>query len=63
MIRKTDPRGRDYYWIGGEEPVWKTEAGTDVSAVTDGFVSVTPLALDLTDERAVVDMEGWKLRP
>jgi 5'-nucleotidase len=63
LIRKTDPRGRAYYWIGGEEPVWKPEDGTDVRAVTDGFISVTPLALDLTDAKAVLDMEHWNLRP
>jgi 5'-nucleotidase len=63
LIRKTDPRGRDYYWIGGQDPVWKTEEGTDVRAVNEGYISVTPLALDLTDYRAVVDMERWSLEP
>jgi 5'-nucleotidase len=63
LIEKTDPRGRAYYWIGGREPVWQKDEGTDFQAVSEGFVSVTPLALDLTDYRAVVEMERWNLEP
>jgi 5'-nucleotidase len=47
--------------IGGQAPVWKEEEGTDFAAVRSGFVSLTPLHLDLTDYRAVVDMERWKV--
>ena len=61
LIKKVDPRGRDYYWIGGEDPVWESREGTDFSAVHDGWISVTPLRLDLTDERAVDTMAGWEL--
>src|SRR5262245_28094043 len=61
LIEKTDPRGRAYYWIGGREPVWQSDEGTDFQAVSEGYISVTPLALDLTDHRAVVDMERWNL--
>jgi 5'-nucleotidase len=63
LIEKTDPRGRAYYWIGGQDPVWESHEGTDFHAVEHGHISVTPLALDLTDYRAVVDMEQWDLRP
>jgi 5'-nucleotidase len=63
LIEKTDPRGRAYYWIGGQDPVWESDEGTDFHAVEHGHISVTPLALDLTDHRAVVDMEQWELRP
>jgi 5'-nucleotidase len=63
LIAKTDPRGRAYYWIGGEEPVWESDEGTDVHAVREGYVSITPLALDLTDHRAVAEMEQWNLTP
>jgi 5'-nucleotidase len=61
LVRKVDPRGRDYYWIGGEDPVWEPRDGTDFSAVQDGYISVTPLALDLTDEGAVEDLRSWNL--
>jgi 5'-nucleotidase len=63
LVRKTDPRGRDYYWIGGEDPVWEPGEGTDFHAVHEGWISVTPMALDLTDHRAVKDMEQWNLVP
>lgn len=61
LIRKVDPRGKDYYWIGGEDPVWHPSPGTDFQAVHEGFISVTPLLLDLTDERLLADMATWQL--
>jgi len=63
IVRKTDPRGRDYYWIGGEDPVWEPGEGTDFHAVQEGWISVTPMALDLTDHGAVEEMERWNLVP
>ncbi|HET7226540.1 MAG TPA: 5'/3'-nucleotidase SurE [Candidatus Eisenbacteria bacterium] len=62
LVRKTDPRGRDYYWIGGQDPVWESVEGTDFHAVHAGCISVTPMRLDLTDEDALVDIERWRLR-
>ena len=63
LIEKVDPRGRAYYWIGGQDPVWESHEGTDFHAVEHGHISVTPLSLDLTDYRAMVDMEQWELAP
>jgi len=63
LVAKTDPRGRAYYWIGGEDPVWEASEGTDVHAVREGYVSITPLSLDLTDADAVAAMHGWNLVP
>jgi 5'/3'-nucleotidase len=63
LIEKIDPRGRAYYWIGGQDPVWESHEGTDFHAVEHGHISVTPLSLDLTDYRAMVDMEQWELAP
>jgi 5'-nucleotidase len=48
-VERVDPRGKKYYWIGGGEPDWEREEGTDFDAVDRRFVSVTPLHLDLTD--------------
>jgi 5'-nucleotidase len=61
LIKKVDPRGRAYYWIGGQDPVWLPQSGSDFSAVSEGFVSVTPLVLDLTDNQAMSEMEQWNL--
>jgi 5'/3'-nucleotidase len=62
LVKKVDPRGRDYYWIGGQDPVWEDVEGTDFHAVQSGCISVTPMRLDLTDETALVDLDAWQLR-
>lgn len=49
IIKKTDPRGRAYYWIGGGEPSWTPSTESDFAAVSEGHVSVTPLLMNLTD--------------
>src|SRR5882672_7337966 len=48
LVEKTDPRGKKYYWIGGDELDFVDEPGTDFAAVQDGAVSITPIHLDLT---------------
>jgi len=63
LIERTDPRGRAYYWIGGDAPIWEPEEGTDFLAVDQGYVSVTPLHLDLTDNALRTTLESWPLRP
>ena len=52
VVEKTDPRGHSYYWIAGT-PEWQDDTGTDHEAVQSGYVSVTPLHLDLTDYRGL----------
>ena len=59
LDERTDPRGRPYYWIGGDAPTGVSESGTDVGALADGFISVTPLQLDLTAYRAISDLNTW----
>lgn len=59
LDERTDPRGRPYYWIGGDAPTGVPESGTDVGALADGYVSVTPLQLDLTAYRAISDLNTW----
>jgi 5'-nucleotidase len=46
---RTDPRGRSYYWIGGPVSAHDGVEGADTTAVDDGYVSVTPLALEMTN--------------
>src|SRR5262249_21212697 len=48
-VEKVDPRGRKYYWIGGEELSFIEEEGTDFHAVSHGRISLTPIHLDLTN--------------
>jgi 5'-nucleotidase len=62
VIEKVDPRGRKYYWIGGNEYQHEDIPGSDCNAVLrEGLVSVTPLQLDLTDEPMRRRMSEWSL--
>jgi 5'/3'-nucleotidase len=60
LDERTDPRGRPYYWIGGDAPTGVPERGTDVGALAEGFVSVSPLQLDLTAYRTLTDLNTWQ---
>jgi len=53
LIERLDPRGRKYYWIGAGKPTWHPGQGTDFEAVQEGFVSITPLHLDLTHHDSI----------
>ncbi len=49
ICEKVDPRGKEYFWIAGEPEADLTETDTDLRAVADGLVSITPLKMDMTD--------------
>jgi 5'-nucleotidase len=53
VIERHDPRGRKYYWIGGEPPIWHEAEGTDFHAIQQGYISITPLHLDLTHHASI----------
>jgi 5'-nucleotidase len=57
---RLDPRGKPYFWIGGEAPTGVFEAGTDFGALEDGYVSITPLQLDLTSYKAMDVLKKWE---
>jgi 5'/3'-nucleotidase len=59
ILQQADPRGRPHYWIGAGPPEWGLLEGTDMGAVHDGFVALTPLHLDLTHHRALAEMRDW----
>jgi 5'-nucleotidase len=58
---RQDPRSRPYYWIGGEAPSGVPEKGTDIGALAKGYVSVTPLQLDLTAYPTLQVLKKWEL--
>ena len=62
LVRREDPRGRPYYWIGGEAPTGVAEEGTDFWALANGYVSVTPLQLDLTAHEHCPAIEAWGMK-
>jgi len=49
VVERVDPRGKKYYWIGGDDLGFAHEDGTDCMAVHEGFISVTPLHVDMTN--------------
>ncbi len=60
--RRTDPRGRDYYWLTGEPPA-KTEGHeTDLSALAAGQVTITPLDYNMTCHSALAEMDRWQFQ-
>jgi len=56
VLKRRDHRGKDYFWVGGQYKGYRNEPGTDCVAVGEGFVSLTPLRLDVTDERFMASM-------
>lgn len=59
LDERLDPRGRAYYWIGGDSPTGVPEDNTDVGALASGHVSVTPLQMDLTAYHVMPGLEEW----
>lgn len=59
LTRRLDPRGREYFWIGGGESRWTGREDSDFRAVRAGYVSVTPLHLDLTNFRLMKEVRSW----
>lgn len=59
VIRMTDPRGTPMYWIGPAGPGQDAGAGTDFDAVRRGYISITPIHVDLTRYQALDQVAGW----
>jgi 5'-nucleotidase len=59
VVKTTDPRGRPIYWVGPAGPEQDAGPGTDFFAVREGFVSVTPIQVDLTQFEAIDTVGRW----
>jgi 5'-nucleotidase len=66
IVERADPWGRPYYWLGGSGPVDGDSDGrydgSEVDAITNGYASVTPVALDMTNYSFLSELSGWQLR-
>jgi 5'-nucleotidase len=58
-VKATDPRGREVYWVGAAGEGRDDGPGTDFHAVAEGYVSVTPLQVDLTRHAALDTVRDW----
>ncbi len=63
LDKRLDPRGRPYYWIGGDSPTGIPEEDTDVGALSEGYVTITPLHLDMTAYPALQQLNRWSWAP
>jgi 5'-nucleotidase len=62
FVKRTDPRGRDYYWATGDPPPQRTDHETDLTALKEGLVTLTPLQYDMTKYDVLHAMEHWTLQ-
>jgi 5'-nucleotidase len=62
LIERADPKGRPYYWIGGDPPDGEPLPGTDIGALAQGYISVTPLTLDMTARAQLAELRAWGLQ-
>lgn len=62
VVKRVDPSGRAYYWLGDDTVVDKLDEGTDVKAVAEGYISVCPIHLDLTDYNTLREMFSWGIQ-
>ena len=62
LVSRRDPRGRSYYWIGGKPPGGVPDRGTDIWAVANGYVSITPVYLDMTAYHFREDLRRWDIQ-
>ncbi len=61
LVERHDPRGQPYYWIGGEPPSGHPDQGTDIWAMANGYVSITPVHLDMTARELIPVLQAWRL--
>jgi len=61
LIKRTDPMGQEYYWIGGDAPTWVKAEGTDFHALEENKISITPLGQDMTQFHAIPELDRWEL--
>ena len=61
VVEKVDPRGKKYYWIGGDVLKWEGGKDTDFNATANKFISITPVHLDLTNYAAFKELHKWKI--
>lgn len=61
IVEGTDPRGRQYYWIGEQIYATQVAPDSDYAAIKEGLVSITPLRVELTDQHALELLRNWTL--
>ena len=60
LITRQDPKGKPYHWIGGDPPGGISEEGTDIGELSQGYVTITPIQLDLTSYEGIKELKSWQ---
>ncbi len=60
-IKRQDPKGRNYYWSTNDPPPRPTDHETDLTALANGHVTITPLQFDMTKQELLGEMQNWKI--
>lgn len=58
-LKRITSRGKTFYWIGKENTTWAKGKYTDYEAIKKGYISITPIKLDLTDYEAIAQVKKW----
>jgi 5'-nucleotidase len=61
FLKRKDPKGRNYYWATSDPPPPRGEGESDLTALQQGFVTLTPLQYDMTKQTVLRDMQTWSL--
>ena len=61
LLERSDPYGQPYYWLGGTAPIDVPDDGSDVGAIHNNFVSVTPITLDMTAYALLDEVKSWQI--
>lgn len=59
LIKQKDPHGKDLYWIGPPGDAADNSEGTDFHAISNQYVSISPLRIDISNAEAIVDLTPW----
>lgn len=62
IVEKVDPRGKKYYWIGGDMERWEGGEDTDFFAIHQGYISITPVHLDMTNYSSLDELRKWTVK-
>lgn len=60
LVERQDPKGKTYYWIGGESPSGVAEEGTDIGTLAQHCVSITPVHMDMTSHALINHLRPWE---
>jgi 5'-nucleotidase len=60
VIKRTDPRGNNYFWIGGNQHLFEDIEGSDCNAVRDGYISISPLKLSFSDHPLLERIQNYR---